>query len=171
MLAAVRPMFWYVQELTVLDHLDVFAMNGFEFQVDEQASLTVLHFCPVPYCIWLQAERRHKLHLKSVPFSKNTQFGVQDVHELIALLNDNPGILCRPSRINAMFASRACRMSVMIGTVLDNAKMTRLVKHMSQLDQPWNCPHGRPTMRHVVNINKCNLSLDKNNDQNDDLLE
>lgn len=46
-------------------------------------------------------------------------------------------------------------MSVMIGKVLDNAKMKRLLERMSELEQPWNCPHGRPTMRHVVNIKKC----------------
>ena len=62
----------------------------------------------------VQAEARHKLKLCTVPFSKNTQFGVADVHELVAMLSDNPGTLCRPSRINGMFASRvtACLWSL-----------------------------------------------------------
>jgi DNA mismatch repair ATPase MutL len=38
-----------------------------------------------------------------------------------------------------MFASRACRKAVMIGTALDKAQMQQLLKQMSQLEQPWNC--------------------------------
>ena len=52
-----------------------------------------------------------------------------------------------------MFASRACRKSVMIGTALNAPNMRELVDHMGQIEQPWNCPHGRPTMRHLVNTN------------------
>jgi len=122
------------QELIVLEHLDIMHMNGFEFQVDEDAA------------------PREKAALKTVPFSRNTTFGVGDVHELISLLEDRPGVICRPSRLNAMFASRACRTSLMIGTVLDHAKMQRVLQHASTIEQPWNCPHGRPTMRHLYDI-------------------
>jgi len=38
-----------------------------------------------------------------------------------------------------MFASRACRKAVMIGTALDKAQMQQLLKQMSKLEQPWNC--------------------------------
>ena len=41
----------------------------------------------------------------------------------------------------------------MIGTALDMKTMYSLVGHMAQMDQPWNCPHGRPTMRHLINLN------------------
>ena len=30
-------------------------------------------------------------------------------------------------------------------------EMRRLLDHMGQIEQPWNCPHGRPTIRHLVN--------------------
>jgi DNA mismatch repair protein PMS2 len=29
---------------------------------------------------------------------------------------------------------------------------TQVVRHMSTMDQPWNCPHGRPTMRHLLDL-------------------
>ena len=51
-----------------------------------------------------------------------------------------------------MFASRACRKSIMVGTALNIHQMKKLVSHMSDIEQPWNCPHGRPTMRHLVNL-------------------
>ncbi|KAF7295704.1 DNA mismatch repair protein MutL [Mycena indigotica] len=56
-----------------------------------------------------------------------------------------------------MFAMRACRKSVMIGMPLTVSQMTSVVRHMGTMDQPWNCPHGRPTMRHLVDIQPSNL--------------
>ena len=53
-------------------------------------------------------------------------------------------------RVRAMLASRACRSSIMIGKALDKAAMTRILQHLSELESPWNCPHGRPTMRHLA---------------------
>ena len=47
----------------------------------------------------------------------DTNAGVEDVEELIFMLTESPNILCRPSRVNAMLASRACRSSVMVGKV------------------------------------------------------
>ena len=61
--------------------------------------------------------------------------------------------LLRPSRVRSMFASRACRSSVMIGTALNKSRMRQLVDHMAEMENPWSCPHGRPTMRHLVNLN------------------
>mmetsp|Transcript_36023 Transcript_36023/g.43396 ORF Transcript_36023/g.43396 Transcript_36023/m.43396 type:complete len:1051 (-) Transcript_36023:88-3240(-) len=52
----------------------------------------------------------------------------------------------------AMFASRACRSSIMIGTAMSRKEMDILVKKLNQLKQPWTCPHGRPTIRHVKNV-------------------
>lgn len=25
---------------------------------------------------------------------------------------------------------------------------------MGEIDQPWNCPHGRPTMRHLLHLDQ-----------------
>ncbi|CAG8847925.1 26563_t:CDS:2, partial [Racocetra persica] len=53
-----------------------------------------------------------------------------------------------------MFASRACRKSVMIGDALSCQQMEKIVRHMGEIDQPWNCPHGRPTMRHLLDLSQ-----------------
>lgn len=72
------------------------------------------------------------------PFSKNWEFGKEDIDELIFMLQDAPeGTMCRPSRIRAMFASRACRKSVMIGKALKKSTMEMLVQHMGEIEQPW----------------------------------
>ncbi|XP_025778930.1 mismatch repair endonuclease PMS2 [Puma concolor] len=41
---------------------------------------------------------------------------------------------------------------VMIGTALNTSEMKKLITHMGEMDHPWNCPHGRPTMRHIANL-------------------
>ena len=52
-------------------------------------------------------------------------------------------------RVRAMLAMRACRSSIMIGKALDRPLMQRILEHLADLQAPWNCPHGRPTMRHL----------------------
>ena len=44
-------------------------------------------------------------------------------------------------------ATKACRMSIMIGVTLDKVRMEKILSDMSKILSPWNCPHGRPTMR------------------------
>lgn len=43
-------------------------------------------------------------------------------------------------------------LQVMIGTALNTSEMKKLVVHMGEIEQPWNCPHGRPTIRHLLNL-------------------
>uniref|UniRef100_A0A8C6Y484 Mismatch repair endonuclease PMS2 n=1 Tax=Naja naja TaxID=35670 RepID=A0A8C6Y484_NAJNA len=123
-----------VSESILMDNLEIFQKNGFDFVVDENAPVT------------------QRVKLLSLPTSKNWTFGPQDVEELIFMLSDSPGIMCRPSRVRQMFASRACRKSVMIGTALTAGEMKKLISHMGEIEHPWNCPHGRPTIRHLVNL-------------------
>ncbi|RDA88967.1 hypothetical protein CP532_0710 [Ophiocordyceps camponoti-leonardi (nom. inval.)] len=96
-----------------------------------------------------------RCQLLALPLSRETTFDVGDLEELIALLGDEPtqsGYIPRPSKVRKMFAMRACRGSVMIGQALTPNQMATLVKQMGELDKPWNCPHGRPTMRHLCQL-------------------
>uniref|UniRef100_A0A2K5DWE0 PMS1 homolog 2, mismatch repair system component n=1 Tax=Aotus nancymaae TaxID=37293 RepID=A0A2K5DWE0_AOTNA len=123
-----------VNETILIENLEIFRKNGFDFIIDESAPVT------------------QRAKLISLPTSKNWTFGPQDIDELIFMLSDSPGVMCRPSRVKQMFASRACRKSVMIGTALNPSEMKKLITHMGEMDHPWNCPHGRPTMRHIANL-------------------
>ncbi|KAL4239948.1 hypothetical protein ACF0H5_000744 [Mactra antiquata] len=122
-------------ETILMDNIEIFKKNGFEFIIDEDGPPT------------------QRVKLTSTPVSKNWNFGKEDIEEMIFMLTDSPGVTCRPSRVRAMFASRACRKSIMIGTTLKTSEMKTLVCHMGEIEQPWNCPHGRPTMRHLINLN------------------
>ncbi|XP_031280569.1 DNA mismatch repair protein PMS1 [Pistacia vera] len=135
------------EEIVASMHMDTIRKNGFALEEDPQA-LTGQRF-----------------KLKAVPFSKNITFGVEDVKDLISSLSDSEGecsiisaykmdsadSVC-PSRVRAMLASRACRSSVMIGDALGRNEMQKILGHLVGLKSPWNCPHGRPTMRHLVDL-------------------
>uniref|UniRef100_A0A8D0AFV0 PMS1 homolog 2, mismatch repair system component n=1 Tax=Sander lucioperca TaxID=283035 RepID=A0A8D0AFV0_SANLU len=123
-----------VSENVLMENIEIFRKNGFEFLVDEDAQVM------------------ERVKLVSLPTSKNWTFGPADIEELIFMLSDSPGVMCRPSRVRQMFASRACRKSVMIGTALSVSEMKKLLVHMGEIEHPWNCPHGRPTMRHLANL-------------------
>ncbi|XP_050980374.1 mismatch repair endonuclease PMS2 [Labeo rohita] len=123
-----------ISETVLMENLEIFRKNGFDFLIDEDAQVM------------------QRVKLVSLPTSKNWTFGPSDIEELIFMLSDSPGIMCRPSRVRQMFASRACRKSVMVGTALNTSEMKKLVIHMGEIEQPWNCPHGRPTMRHLANL-------------------
>ncbi|XP_020820943.1 mismatch repair endonuclease PMS2 isoform X1 [Phascolarctos cinereus] len=124
-----------INEAILIENLEIFRKNGFDFVIDELAPVT------------------ERVKLISLPTSKNWTFGPQDIDEMIFMLSDCPGVMCRPSRVRQMFASRACRKSVMIGTALNKNEMKKLITHMGEIEHPWNCPHGRPTMRHIASLN------------------
>ncbi|KAK9086419.1 hypothetical protein Syun_028813 [Stephania yunnanensis] len=135
------------EEIVASMHMDIIRKNGFTLMED------------------VDAPPGHHFKLKAVPFSKNITFGADDVKELISTLADSQGecsiissykmdttdSIC-PSRVRAMLASRACRSSVMIGDALGRNEMEKILQHLVGLRSPWNCPHGRPTMRHLVDL-------------------
>ncbi|KAF8597572.1 hypothetical protein BDV93DRAFT_527349 [Ceratobasidium sp. AG-I] len=126
-----------VDELTAIDNMEVLKKNGFIVQVDE---------------VVLEGERP-KLRLAAQPMSKGTMFDMKDLEEILHQMKEgNPSETIRCSKARAMFAMRACRSSIMIGTALKHRHMVNMVRNLAGMDLPWNCPHGRPTMRHLCNL-------------------
>jgi len=134
------------QAIAIADNLHIFAQNGFTF--DE------------------------KLKIKSLPMSINPQskiayqFGADDILELASILCKESKFtigskLLRPAKVRSIFASRACRGAIMIGKPLTIKEMRVVVDNIRTLDQPWNCPHGRPTMRHLFDLSMLNEKLEQ----------
>ncbi|KAJ1961142.1 ATP-binding mismatch repair protein [Dispira parvispora] len=129
------------EELVALEHLDVLRKNGFQLELDTEGS------------------PGQRLRLKSQPFVDHTLFDIQDLEELISKLADHPnGKAIRCTRAQKVFASRACRKSVMIGDPLNMAAMRTIVTNLGRIQHPWNCPHGRPTIRHLIDLAKLDAS-------------
>ncbi|TAQ91002.1 hypothetical protein B7494_g595 [Chlorociboria aeruginascens] len=126
-----------LEEEIVLDNLSALETNGFVVTFDSSGDSPVGQRC----------------QLVSLPLSRETTFSLTDLEELLSLLSENSaGSIPRPSKVRKMFAMRACRSSIMIGKTLTNKQMGRVVRNMGELDKPWNCPHGRPTMRHLCGL-------------------
>ncbi|XWS31709.1 hypothetical protein CRYUN_Cryun23aG0099500 [Craigia yunnanensis] len=145
------------EEVVASMHMDIIRKNGFVLEEDPHAP------------------PGHRFKLRAVPFSKNITFGVEDVMDLISTLADSQGecliissykmdtsdSVC-PTRARAMLASRACRSSIMIGDPLGRNEMQKILEHLADLKSPWNCPHGRPTMRHLVDLTALSKGADEN---------
>ncbi|KAI0111824.1 DNA mismatch repair protein MutL [Daldinia grandis] len=129
-----------LEEEVIRENLEALGANGFIVAMDESGDQPVGSRC----------------QLLSLPLSRETTFSLADLEELISILTDHQSAsansIPRPSKVRKMFAMRACRSSVMIGKSLTLKQMEKLVRHMGELDKPWNCPHGRPTMRHLCGL-------------------
>lgn len=133
-----------MEEEIVMENLSALETNGFIVTIDESGTSPVGQRCS----------------LVSLPLSRETAFSLTDLEELIALLAEHPpsasgtgvNAVPRPSKVRKMFAMRACRSSIMIGKTLTKRQMGKVVGHLGELDKPWNCPHGRPTMRHLCGL-------------------
>ncbi|KAG5999408.1 hypothetical protein E4U21_006858 [Claviceps maximensis] len=128
-----------LEEEIVFQNLRALEVNGFQVQIDVTDAALVGSRC----------------QLLALPLSRESTFDVRDLEDLISLLADESAgsdYIPRPSAVRKMFAMRACRSSIMIGKALTTSQMYTITRHMGELDKPWNCPHGRPTMRHLCRI-------------------
>lgn len=126
-----------VEEVLVIDHMSIFYENGFRFEVDENCA------------------PGKRIRLTSMPNLKGKNFNLDDFNELINTINSdsNIGGKIKCSKIRSICAMKACRSLIMIGQTLSQSTMEHVVQNLATLNKPWNCPHGRPTMRHLVELN------------------
>ncbi|KAF9918398.1 hypothetical protein BX616_008958 [Lobosporangium transversale] len=155
------------EEITVVEHMKMLNKNGFYLEHNPDAPVShrlklltlpvsekvVFGFQDFEELVFLLSQQT------ALPeaVEKNSNESIdQNEHRQSINIQQNNGStsekMVRCSKVRALFASRACRRSVMIGHVLNHSQMKRIVRHMGEIDQPWNCPHGRPTMRHLMDL-------------------
>jgi len=129
-----------LEEEVIMENVSSLESNGFNVKIDDSGDAPV----------------GSRIQLLSLPLSRETTFSLADLEELIFLLGDNPTssatTVPRPSKVRKMFAMRACRSSIMVGKALSHRQMEKVVRNMGGMEKPWNCPHGRPTMRHLCGL-------------------
>jgi DNA mismatch repair protein PMS2 len=130
-----------VEEEIVLSNKDALKANGFEI---ETTSYTTD-----------DKPAGQRCRLITLPISGEKTFDLSDLEELLHLLFEAPAgstEIPRPRKVQKMLAMRACRSSIMVGRTLTAKQMEKVVRHMGEMEKPWNCPHGRPTMRHLAGL-------------------
>lgn len=125
-----------MEESIIIEHTKVLEKNGFKIEVD------------------YDKEPGKRCKLLSLPQAKHITFGIEDLEEIISDLQENPQKDIKCSKIRNILASKACRSSVMVGDALALTGMKNIVKHMGEMNNPWNCPHGRPTIRMIGKISQ-----------------
>ncbi|KAK8233167.1 DNA mismatch repair protein-like protein pms1 [Phyllosticta capitalensis] len=151
-----------IEEETILANPAPFAANGFLLETDTSGDRPVGSRCRL---LGVPVAKEMGL-LKGA--GREEAFSVKDLEELIVLVGEmggststsTPGSrnstkstsIPRPTKVRKSLAMRACRSSIMIGRHLSGRQMRRVVDALGDIDKPWNCPHGRPTMRHLAGL-------------------
>ena len=155
----------------ILEYRDVFKKNGFEFRLDSEGTPGQrLSLTSVPIC--------HKRTLGSDEIFEmigllqdSSTSGSQSVRpsRISAMLASKScrsavmigenftgayifGIILK-NLIFCIFFSFGM-IVICTGDALDQSRRERIVHTLSLLDNPWSCPHGRPTMRHLVDLER-----------------
>jgi DNA mismatch repair ATPase MutL len=164
------------EEACILDHMPVFEANGFRFAFDPQApSRRRLSLTALPHsgaqdgrkavqfgkddvsalCAILSEGSSYDAGDGGTGTDGSGKYGNNAVRRYASTSTQSDSadrILARLPKAIAMFASRACRTSIMIGTSLSHKEMEKVVQRLADMEHPWSCAHGRPTMRHVGNV-------------------
>ncbi|KAK5730080.1 ATP-binding mismatch repair protein [Elasticomyces elasticus] len=135
-----------VEQEIVLDNAEALKANGFEIETTSDLSED-------------DESSGRTFRLLTLPISGEKTFEMSDLDELLHLLSEAPAggqDIPRPKKVQRMLAMRACRSSIMVGKRLAVKQMQKVVRHMGEMEKPWNCPHGRPTMRHLAGLGAWN---------------
>jgi DNA mismatch repair protein PMS2 len=109
-----------VQELCIEENLHVFEKFGFKFEINSSQ------------------ETGNRIKLIGKPHKGSWDFGRSDIEEIIfALECEQDKDQIEPSKVRKMFASKACRKSIMIGDSLNKQKMQQIVTNMAKMEHPW----------------------------------
>ncbi len=74
--------------------------------------------------------------------------------EMIGGLSEDTGLSSDISLLEDRVATMACKAAVKGGSRLSYKEIVNLIDEMLRLDNPFNCPHGRPT---IIEITKAEL--------------
>ena len=134
-----------MEEELVLRYNDVLLKNGFQVAHGEAGSTV----------------NGSQQQLVGLPSLGGVLYNKSDFQDLLNVLNESNGAklehgfsVPRPAKTRKILAMKACRSSIMIGTSLSKGQMKQIILQMGQIDKPWHCPHGRPTIKYLSSLSK-----------------
>lgn len=96
------------------------------------------------------------VQLTSVPVVHDTALKKADFVEFVSslasqrLMGPVPSAMCRPPAVTRILASRACRSAIKFGDEVPLQECERLVSQLARTDFPFQCAHGRVSVKPVL---------------------
>ena len=89
----------------------------------------------------------HEYAMRAIPVDLFGASSVKDMFlEILDELTHETSLSRTPDIINYKIASMACKASVKGNTSMTREELEALLDELLTLDNPYNCPHGRPTI-------------------------
>ena len=89
----------------------------------------------------------HEYAMRAIPVDLFGASSVKDMFlEILDELTHETSLSRTPDLINYKIASMACKASVKGNTSMTREELEALLDELLTLDNPYNCPHGRPTI-------------------------
>ncbi|XP_955189.1 DNA mismatch repair protein, putative [Theileria annulata] len=157
--------FFKINNVQVAENsMNVLLSNGFDIKVCREKEFLVFNDGDVCMSSVLTEKIGRGVYVNTLPQILGKVLGEDDfidfLNELstIDYIENNQqsdyiwglGNIPRPHKIWSILASKACKSSVRAGDGLTNGQMKNIIKKMGTLIHPWNCPHGRPSIKCLV---------------------
>lgn len=127
-----------------------------------------------PEIININAEEKNKIE-NNIELFNSLGFEIEEFGENSILIRSVPMVFGNPSNMNFIYESinmldqdikstyeidpykimrKACKAAVKAGDVLSSSEISSLIKSLIICDNPYTCPHGRPT---IIEFSKYNI--------------
>ena len=120
------------EEAMLKQYMDIFTDFGYEIE----------HFGGKEYCV------------RAVPYDLYSISKEDLLMEILDNLSDETGGRITPQLITEKIASMSCKAAVKGNNRLSEAEVNKLIDELLTLENPYNCPHGRPT---IISMSKYEL--------------
>ena len=95
----------------------------------------------------------HSIAMREMPLELYGKSEKRFFEDILDELVEN-GCKGTPDVIQEKIASMACKSAVKGNQSMNHAEMKELLVQLFTLDNPYHCPHGRPT---IISMNKADL--------------
>ena len=120
------------EEALLKQYMDIFTDFGYEIE----------HFGGKEYCV------------RAVPYDLYSISKEDLLMEILDNLSDEMGGKITPQLITEKIASMSCKAAVKGNNKLSEVEANKLIDELLTLENPYNCPHGRPT---IISMSKYEL--------------
>lgn len=120
------------EEALLNKYMDIFTDFGYEIE----------HFGGKEYCV------------RAVPYDLYSISKEDLLMEILDNLSDETAGKVTPQLITEKIASMSCKAAVKGNNKLSEAEANKLIDELLTLENPYNCPHGRPT---IISMSKYEL--------------